>query len=418
MAGLGRNFWRMWTASGLSNAADGAVKTALPLVAVSLTRSPAAVAGVSTALGLPWLLFALQAGALSDRLDRRRTMLTVNCCRGALLLVLAAAAAAGHVGLLALYAVAFLLGIGETLFDTSAQSILPAVVPRDRLSTANSRLYAVELTANQFVGPPLGGLLVAAAAWLAFGVAGALWAAAGMVLLTLSGNYRPAQRRRTMLRTDIAEGLRYLAHHRVLRTLALVTGGVNLGTTATSAILVLYAVGPESPMGLTETGFGLLLAASAVGSVAGAVAAQRIERSLGRANTMAVTVVLMAAGIAGPAISADVVNVTIWMIAVGFGAAAFSVIAVSLRQGIVPDQLLGRVNAGYRLVAWGTIPIGATLGGFVADAFGLRAVFVCGGAIAIALLAARLVVTDEAIDQAEAEAERRPPAASNSKPSH
>src|SRR4029450_11293307 len=155
---LGRNFHRALVASGFANLADGVFQVALPLLAVQLTRSPLLIAGVQVAARLPWLL-APVAGALADRLDRRQTMVRVNLVRTVLLGGLALAVAADLATLVMLYAVALLLGIGETLFDTSAQSLLPAVVDRDELTRANSRLFAVELVANTFIGPPLGRLV-------------------------------------------------------------------------------------------------------------------------------------------------------------------------------------------------------------------------------------------------------------------
>jgi MFS family permease len=405
MTGLGRNFWRLWTASTFSNIADGALRTALPLVAVTLTRSPSLVAGVSVAFGLPWLVFALQAGAMADRFDRRRTMVLVNFGRAGLLLLLAALTAADGLGLAVIYAVAFTLGIGETLFDTSAQSILPSMVDRTALSSANSRLYGAEVIGNQFAGPPLGGVLVGVAAWVAFGFSGLTWALAGLLLLAVRGSYRPAARaEKVTLRSDIAEGLRYLLAHRLLRTMAVVTGVSNLGHAAAGSILVLYAVGPQSAMRLEAGVFGLLLTSTAAGSLLGSVAAARIERRLGRANTLMAAVVGMGAGAAGLAISPRLVPVAVWLFVTGVSVVVFSVVAVSLRQGIVPDRLLGRVNASYRLVAWGTWPVGAALGGATAELFGLRAVFVAGGAVVAIMAVARLIVTEEAIALAEAEA--------------
>src|SRR5215211_2963250 len=139
---LGRNFSRTLAASGFANLADGVFQVALPLLAVQLTRSPVLIAGVAVAARLPWLA-APVAGAFADRLDRRQSMVRVNLVRTVLLGGLALAVAADLASLPMLYAVALLLGVGETLFDTSAQSLLPAVVDRDDLTRANSRLFAV-----------------------------------------------------------------------------------------------------------------------------------------------------------------------------------------------------------------------------------------------------------------------------------
>jgi MFS family permease len=198
--GLGLSFWQLWSASALSNLADGLVKIALPLVAVTLTDSPGLVAGITLAVTLPWLLFALPAGALADRVDRRRAMVAADLARVAAVAVLAVPLVLGlessTAALWALYAMALLLGTAETVYDTSAQSILPQVVPRDRLPRANGRLIAAELTANKFVGPPLGGLLVAAGLAAAFATPAALWAAAVGALLLLRGSFAVPRERR------------------------------------------------------------------------------------------------------------------------------------------------------------------------------------------------------------------------------
>ena len=165
---LGPAYHRLWTGSALSNLADGIFQVALPLLSLRLTDSPGLVAGVAFAGRLPWLVFVLHAGALADRLDRRRTMINVDSARAVVLASLTTVIVVGHEQLWLLYVVAFALGIFETLFDTAAQSIMPAIVEKDRLSHANGRLYAAEMTMNLFVGPPLGGLLAGVAIAAAF----------------------------------------------------------------------------------------------------------------------------------------------------------------------------------------------------------------------------------------------------------
>jgi MFS family permease len=246
-APLGTGFWRLWTSSALSNLADGVFKVVLPLVAIRFTKSPTMIAGLTFALTLPWLLFALPAGALADRLDRRRAMLGANAVRAALLLAITLAVLSDAGSIWVLYAVALCIGAAETIYDTSAQSILPLVVPRGLLSRANGRLHAAELTANQFVGPPLGGLLVPLGAAAAFASPAALWAVAVGVLWLVHGPFRVPRERRTTMRADVAEGLRFLWRHRVLRTLAAMVGVSNLASNATFSILVRW--GPPPPCG-------------------------------------------------------------------------------------------------------------------------------------------------------------------------
>lgn len=401
VGGLPGAYWKLWLASAGSNLADGIFWVALPLLAITLTDSPALIAGVTIVSRLPWLLFALVAGALADRLDRRRTMVLVDLFRAGLLGALAIATFGGFASLPVLYLVAFALGVAETLFDTSAQSIMPNLVEPDRLSRANGRLYAVELTMNQFVGPPLGGLLAAAGVALAFGTGAAAYLLAAVALFTIAGAFRPVREGSpTRIHEEIAEGLRYLFGHRLLRVLAAMVGISNLCSTAVFSVFVLYAVAP-GPLGLNEVGFGVLLTSLAVGSLLGSFIVEPLERGLGRANLLAVSMTSYGVTLLIPAVTTNVPVIAFAWVVAGMIGIAWNVVTVSLRQRIVPDRLLGRVNATYRLLAWGTMPIGAALGGLVGELFGLVPVFLVFGALQLTLLLGRLVVTERAIEAAE-----------------
>lgn len=400
-APLGVGYWRLWASSGFSNLADGVVKVALPLVAIQFSRSPTLIAGLTVALTLPWLLFALHAGALADRLDRRRAMLGANSVRACLLAVLVLAVVLGLGSIWALYAVALGIGVAETIYDTSAQSIVPQLVRRDQLSRANGRLYAAEVTAHQFVGPPLAGFLAAASAVVAFAAPVALWGVAVAALLLVRGPFRVERDRHTTMRADITEGLRFLWRHRLLRTLAAMVGVFNFAGNAVFAVFVLYAVGSASPMGLSEAAFGVLLTTTAAGSLVGSFVAEWIERLLGRAGSLVLTILSSALLLGVPAVTADPFLIGTTFFAGGIGIVVWNVITVSLRQRVTPDRLLGRLNSCYRLLAWGTMPLGAAAGGLLAQLFGLRAVFVVMGLLTLALLAGMTVVTTDAMDAAE-----------------
>ena len=307
----------------------------------------------------------------------------------------------GYGSIWALYAVALFVGIAETVYDTCAQSILPQVVPRERLSRANGRLQAAELAANEFVGPPLGGVLVATGIAVAFAAPAGLWAAAVAVLLLVQGQFRVVREHRTTIRADVAEGLRFLWRHRLLRTLAAMTGLFNLATNATFAVFVLYAVGPDSAMGLSEAGYGLLFGTIAAGSLLGALVADRVERRLGRARTLALGILGGALTVTAPALTTDPLLIAAAFLTGGATLALWNVVAVSLRQRITPDRILGRVNSGYRLVAWGTRPLGAAAGGLIGETLGLRAVFGGAGALILLTLIGMITVTNAAIAAAE-----------------
>jgi MFS family permease len=380
-------------------------KIGLPLVAIRFTREPGLIAGLSLALTLPWLLFALPAGAWADRLDRRRAMLGANVARAALLVVLAALAGFELTSIWIFYLFAFGVGTAETVYDTSAQSILPQIVPREQLSRANGRLYAAELTANQFLGPPLGGFLVAAGVMVGLIAPGAIWLSALVVLWMVRGSFRVDRDQPTTLRADIAEGLRFLWGHPLLRTLAIMVGGFNLASNAAFAIFVIYAVGSESAMGLTEPAYGALLTTVAAGSLVGSFVAERLERRFGRARSLWLTVAGSSLLIGAPALSASPFVLGVAFFVGGFTIMVWNIITVSLRQRIAPDRLLGRVNSGYRMVAWGTMPIGAAVGGILGQFLGLRPVFALMALLTLSLLVPMAGITDARIDAAERTAE-------------
>ena len=402
-APLGASYWKLWTSSGLSNLADGVFKVALPLLAIQLTQSPTLIAGLTVAATLPWLLFALTAGALADRLDRRKLMLWANLCRALLPALLVAVILLDFGSIWALYVVALMVGVAETLYDTSAQSIMPQVVHRDQLSRANGRLYAVELTTNQFVGPPLGGLLVAIGVIAGFAVPAALWFAAVGGLLLIPGAFRTEREQRTTLRFDIGEGLRFLWNQKILRTLAVMTGVFNFASSAAFAVLVLFAVGPASEMELSEVGFGLLLTTSALGAFVGSFISEWAEAKLGRSKSLALTIFGAALFVGAPAVTDNPYVLGPIFFVGGMLIVLWNVITVSLRQRITPNRLLGRVNSAYRLLAWGTMPLGAAVGGLLGLWLGLQAMFGIMGVLTLALLGMMPILTDKAIAAADVE---------------
>ncbi len=393
------------TASGLSNLADGVLKTAVPLVALRYTTSPAQIAGLTLALTLPWLVVALPAGALVDRWDRRATMLVANGTRAAVLGLVVLVAATGLGSIWWLYAGAVLVGTAEVFHDTTAQSILPQIVPRTALQKANGRLFALELTANSFAGPPLGGVVAAAGITLALGAPAGLWVVAVLVLSTLRGAFRLERTTKTSLRADVGEGLRFLWQRPVLRTLATWVGISNLAWTAGSSLFVLWAVGPSSTLHLTDQQYGLLLTTLAVGSVAGSLVADWVAARIGRTASLLAAMVASALGLATPLVTTNVWLIgTLWAVS-GLGISLWNVITVSLRQRLTPDRLLGRLNSAYRLLAWGTMPLGAVLGGALGEAFGVRAVFAVGTVLTLALLVLTGQLTPSRLATAEASAE-------------
>lgn len=402
---LGANYGKLWTASAISNLGDGVRWTALPLLGASITHDPAKIAAIDLFATLPWFLFALIAGALVDRWDKRRAMAIANGFRFLLVLGLALATLSDDTTLVLLYVVGFLMGCAETIFDNSAQTILPAIVRKDQLERANSRLYAAEIVNNQFVGPPLGGFLFAAAAAAPFFLDSASFLISGLLIAALVGTFqspRDVEAPRTTIRKDIAEGLRWLWNHQLVRTLAIMLGVWNGVSMAGFSIFVLYAL---EILGLDEIGYGVLLAASTVGSLIGSMAASRLSKA-GPGSTLIAMVLLGAVSSLGIAWTSSVVVVGVMSAIFGFTSVVWNVITVSLRQAIIPDRLLGRVNSVYRLLGWGSMPIGAAIGGIMGRTWGLRSPFYLQfGVLVVMAVLALPVINNKTIAAARAATE-------------
>ncbi len=389
--GLGRAYRRLLAASTVSNLGDGIGTLAYPWLASAVTRNPLLISLVVVVQRLPWLVFSLPAGVVADRYDRARVMMMANLVRAGLTMVVAATVLARQdtlpgpdelqsgsnpvvgtdVPLYALLlAATLLLGIGEVLYDNAAQSFLPHVVGPEDLEKANGRLWSAEQIANAFVGPPLG-------AWLLLGVF-ALPFLVDAVTFTVSAaliaSIAPAARSRATAgsdvserseprpswRADIAEGFRWLWGHQFLRPLAIILGLLNMLFTLGAASLVLFA---QEELGTSPGQFAALTIGSAVGAVVGGWTASLISARLGPGPSLWAT--LWGGGLAsiGIAFSGWWLLVSLLLGVSMLLAVLWNVITVSLRQTIIPDELLGRVNSVYRFFAWGMMPIGALLGG-------------------------------------------------------
>ena len=369
---LGPEFSKLWSASAVSNVGDGVTLAAGPLLVASLTDDPALVAGAVFVQQLPWLLFALLSGVVVDRWDRRRLIVAVNVARAAVLATLAVAVAANAANVPLLYVVFFLLGAGETLADSASAALLPSVVPPELLPRANGRLMAVFYAGNQFVAPPVGAWLFVSSAALPFGFDAATFAAAALILRWLRPVAGPPRSRpvRRSLRADLADGLRWLWLHPALRMLTWCLALMNVTFMAAFAAYVLYV---RDRLGAGPVAFGALITAGAVGGLAGTLLAGRAEAALGAATLLRAGLVIETATHLVLAVtrSAWVAGVTLALF--GAHAAVWGVVALSVRQRVVPDRLRGRVNSVYQLGSVGGAAVGALLGGLVARHGGLAA---------------------------------------------
>ncbi|MER7761110.1 MFS transporter [Streptomyces sp. NPDC097619] len=430
---LGRPFRRLWASAAASNAGDGVTRTLLPLLVVAHHPEPAAVAGLTAVNMLPWLLFALPAGVLADRADRRRLVLLSNAVRAAALTA-AALLLAQDGPLPVLYALAFLLGTAETVADTAAPAMLPRLVEERHLERANGRLSAAQIVLGETAGPPLAGLLVGLTAAAALATGGALYALAAVFLLGLTPLARPGPTAgRTTgppsdapsdepsggattgptggqkggpeggpsgggpapgdtppdsvapapspfagVLTDIREGVRFVLHHRTLRLTLAASALYGLVFSATFSMLVLLS---DGTLGLDGTGYGLLLAAGSLGAVAGSWLAPRAAERLPTVPLARWS--LVASGVAYALIGAAPGPVTTGLALAlnGVFMMGWNIPVMSLRQRLAPEHLRGRVMSVSRLCSWGTMPVGAVLGGLLAEVLSVPAVFVVSGLV-------------------------------------
>jgi MFS family permease len=383
---LGFEFRKLQAASGFSNLGDGIGLAAAPLLAAALSWDPTLVAGLVFAQRVPWFLFSLLSGALVDRLDRRLVIGSANLFRTVLLGLLGSAVFAGRANLPLLYVIFFFLGSAETLIDNAALAILPAIIPCDRLERANGRLFATQTVANELVGPLLGGLLFSISTAAPFLVSSGSFMAAALLALCLRGQFRalrPEGSLQSTIWADIEEGMRWFWRHRLLRTLAAMSGTFNFFWAATAGIFVLVA---QDVLGLNDVGFGLVLASGAFGGILGGLVAERIVKRLGTGRVIFVTNLLPGIAYVVIALTTNPFVVGAMFALLSFANMVGNVILISLRQSIIPDHLLGRVASGYRLLVLGALPIGALFGGGVARAFGLTAPYWAGG-VTLAVMA-------------------------------
>ncbi|RIQ37406.1 MFS transporter [Jiangella rhizosphaerae] len=374
-------YGRLWSAAVLSRFGDAVRNVALPLVAAGLTTSPFLLSLVSAAGYLPWLVFGLLGGALADRVDRRRAMWTVDLARGLLVAAFATALALGYAHLAVLAVLAFALTTLQTLFDNAATAILPTLVPRSALPSANARLMTGQALAGTFLGAPAAGLLVTAGVALPFAVDAVTYLVAAALIASLPRPALPVASRPpgSTLRSEIASGVRRLWRDRLLRggCLANLLGNLVIG--GLQALLVLIIT---RWAGASDVVFGLVLAAYGAGGVVGGLVATRVGRWTGggaRAMVLAIAAqtgcLLVIGGVAHPAATAAALAV--------FGVAGMvvNVHFVSLTQQRTPDELLGRVSSAERTLGIVGAPAGALLFGALAEVTEVNVPALAGAAI-------------------------------------
>lgn len=430
---LGSSYWKLWTATAISNLGDGISGVAYPWVASAVTRSPLLIAAAGFASRLPWLIFTLHAGVITDRFDRRKLIVAMDAARGILTLIVGAIVLLNKDSLpslnelssitdletnwplyITLLITAFLFGLAEVLRDNSAQTLMPSVVEADNLEKANGRLWSAESLTNSFIGPPLGSFIIGIAIYLPFFVDAGSFFVAVALIASISGSFKPIQekpREKINFKSEIKEGFRWLWSHDLLRPMAIILGALNLLGTMVAATFILYT---QEVLNTSVFVFAVLGTAGAIGGIAGGLIAPKISEKIGSGPSLWLALAM------GP-IGAVIIGTTsawqiVWVVLLfqSFFGVLWNTITVSLRQRIIPTRLLGRVNSVYRFFGWGSIPIGMFLGGgvvtlaqyFVSREMALRTPYFLGAGLGVLLfIFAAPRLTTKAIEQARTEAQ-------------
>lgn len=396
---LGGRFAKLWAASTTSALGSGIATVAAPLLVASQTDDPLVVSVSFGVAWFPWLLFAVPGGVLVDRVDRRRLMIVIDWVRVVAVGALALTLLSGHVSIAVLYAVLFVVNTGEVVFRPASQAMIPSVVPRARLEQANGWLLGGTMLMQQMIAGPLGGFLFVLSASVPFFVNAGTYATSAILIGLVAGTYRsssteanddrPGQRR--SIRAEVAEGFRWLARQRLLRTMALLVGLLNLTLVAASSILVLVA---QERLHIGATGYGLLFTCMAVGGVLGSVVGDRLIGWFTATWTIRIGLLVEAGMHLTLAASRSSFLIGVVLFVFGIHGALWGIVASSLRQRLTPPNMLGRVSSTSLFITAGGNCVGALFGGVIATKFGLTAPYWVGFVVAIVVAATTWRVFD------------------------
>lgn len=428
---LGASYWKLWSATTISNLGDGIVAIAYPWLASAVTRSPLLIALSAVFSRLPWLIFTLHAGVITDRFNRKRIIVAMDTLRGLLTITVGLFVYLERESLpslnelssltnletnYTLYSVilvtAFLFGLAEVLRDNCAQTLMPAVVEDKDLEKANGRMWSAESLTNSFIGPPLGSFIIAIAIFLPFFVDAVTFFLAAALIAGMKPtvkSFEPEVKSSPInFRVEIKEGFSWLWRHALLRPMAIILGLLNAIASLSAAVYILFA---QEVLNTSVFIFAVLGTAAAVGGILGGLLGPKISEKIGGGRSLAIALFVMPLVALLIGLTSQWYIVWVLLFFQTFASVLWNVVTVSLRQSLIPTNLLGRVNSVYRFFAWGTIPIGTLLGGGVVFALegligremAFRSVYFIGATLGFILFTYAIrVLTTEAIDKARA----------------
>ena len=383
--GLGRRFWTLWAGFTATNLGDGLTLVAFPLLAFDLSGGDARlVALVSVFRFLPFVLIGLPAGVILDRFDRRSLAVAAQIARGAVLAAMALVVVLDAATITIVVAAAFVVGVGELMTDGGLPALVRYLVSTDQLELANSRLSATQTVTNLFIGPPLGALLFTVEPAFPLAVAAGLYLGAALILTQLPGHYRPPTPTEGGRFLDqIGVGLRYVWGHEVLRPLALTVAVFSFFGEAVNSVLVILA---KERLGLSSFEYSLLLTVDAIASVTMSFFVARLVARFGHSASMQVSVVTFALGALLFGSTTMIAGVVLASLLGGVSDPTWNVVSSTIRQRLVPDEIFGRMMTAYLFVAWSIQPLGALVGGLIAEQWGPQWVYLMSGTAVGSLL--------------------------------
>ena len=405
-----RNFNLLLTASTFSNLADGIAGFAYPWLFSLLTRDPLLISIVSVLVNLPRLIFVLYAGVIADKFNRQKILIYTRLGQVFLtsmfiLLIFINLDSipkavqfnepqfeSKFLIISTAYLLAFMFGLLEVTRDNAAQAFLPQIVSKDNLPKANGRLFGIEIVTNNFLGTPVGGFLIGLSLITPFIFDTLLMLASVFFIIGIKGKFeRPEKNSKEQNTSEmIKEGVNWLKNNTLLKRLAIYTGIANFFGSMQFPIMILFA---QELIGLNAIQYSFLAYGAAIGGLVGSQLANKVNARFEESKTLLISVALFGIGMFAPYVTSNPFVIAGSFGLSSFGSVLWNVQAVSIRQSLIPDNLLGRVNSVYRLLALGLNPIGALFGGALVKIlnnsfsreFALRFPFLLGGIFMIIL---------------------------------
>ena len=399
-----KNFNLLLIASTFSNLADGIAGFAYPWLFSLLTRDPLLISIVSVLVNLPRLIFVLYAGVIADKFNRQKILMYTRLGQVFLTSIFIVLIylnldnipkevqfnepqfESKFLIISAAYLLAFMFGLLEVTRDNAAQAFLPQIVSKDNLPKANGRLFGIEIVTNNFLGTPVGGFLIGLSLITPFIFDTLLMLVSVFFIRGIKGKFERVENINKDQKTSemIKEGVEWLKNNTLLKRLAIYTGIANFFGSMQFPIMILFA---QELIGLNAIQYSFLAYGAAIGGLVGSQVANKINARLEESRTLLISVALFGIGMFAPYLTTNPFVVAGSFGLSSFGSVLWNVQAVSIRQALIPDNLLGRVNSVYRLLALGLNPIGAIFGGTIVKIldnsfsreFALRFPFLLGG---------------------------------------